>query len=137
MKSEVVKFTTYSIIERLLITLVNMVSIVIIGRLGSAELSGMSISNTIINILQAPFLAISTGAVISVSANEKNKEEITLNIKLLTTIVSVILMCVVAGFSKQLIFLFQTPRSNVRTRAFLYCRSLITAFRIFYKLYRT
>lgn len=105
MKSEVVKFTTYSIIERLLITLVNMVSIVIIGRLGSAELSGMSISNTIINILQAPFLAISTGAVISVSANEKNKEEITLNIILLTTIVSVILMCVVAGFSKQLIFL--------------------------------
>ena len=101
MKSEeIIKFTTYSIIERLLITLVNMISVIIIGRLGSAELSGISIANTIINILQAPFLAISTGAVISVSSNEEKKEKITFNIIFLTVFLSFLLMGAVAAFSK-------------------------------------
>ena len=68
---KIAAFTAYSAFERVLIVLSGMISLVIIGKLGKFELAGGSIANTIINILQVPFLSLGTAAMVMISSDER------------------------------------------------------------------
>jgi len=100
---KIAAFTAYSAFERVLIVLSGMISLVIIGKLGKFELAGGSIANTIINILQVPFLSLGTAAMVMISSDERKKRKISYDVTFVSIILSVILFFVVAFFSRPIV----------------------------------
>lgn len=78
-KKSIVSFAVLSVAESFLVKVIGMINAIIIGRTGTAELSGVSIANTVIYVYQALAMSIGLGCTVIMSRNADDKNEIAFN----------------------------------------------------------
>lgn len=62
-------------VEQLLLVVVNVLSTMIVGQLGKAELSASSMSNQLVNWLQCAYVGLGAGATVVIGAHVGNRRQ--------------------------------------------------------------
>lgn len=121
MNKELTKFTTFAILERLLITFIGFISTVIIGRLGAIELASVSIATNIINIMQSVFVALGLGFTVYIAIHKNQINKATFNALAISLIFSALLFIISVVFMPSIInLLFSSSNIEIRKCALKY-----------------
>ncbi len=128
-KKAIVSYAAGSVLERVLVTLVCMISSVFMGHLGASELSAVSVSNTIIDIVQAMFIGLGIGATVVVSqfytkGDEAQTQKACFQHLTISLLFSLVIVAVFQFWTEEIInLLFRNAAETVRnmTKRYLGC----------------
>ncbi len=116
---EVLRLAMPCFLEQLLLVVVNVVSSMIVGQLGKAELSASAMSNGLINWLQCAYTGLASGATVVIArmwgnGDKKGIKEASFQAFKLNTIVSVVVLLFSVIFKSQIIgFLYGSAQKDV------------------------
>lgn len=121
---DIYRFLLPAMAENILLTSINTITSAIVGKIGSVELSGVSIATTILYIVQALFTGLGLGSTVRIAlAPKKDTNKITgISLELALLLAALLFIVFIFCIPGILQFLFRNSSPNVREIAAHYLR---------------
>ena len=121
---DIYRFLLPAMAENILLTSINTITSAIVGKIGSVELSGVSIATTILYIVQALFTGLGLGFTVRIAlAPKKDTNKITgISLELALLLAALLFIVFIFCIPGILQFLFRNSSPNVREIAAHYLR---------------
>lgn len=127
---DIYRFLLPAMAENILLTSINIINSAIVGKIGSVELSGVSIATTILYIVQAIFFGLGLGSTVRIALSHKKDTNKITGISLeLAILLAALLFIVFLFFVPSIVqLLFRNSSSSVREIAIHYLKLCKFAF---------